>query len=137
MLLCPNQPNRSPLRGPLGTPPGVVFVDAALWVVSYANVVSTVRAFEDIAEKHGGSIAPRLVPAGCVGTRSGQSYHCAKTLPLGSSRRDASGLARGQSFRTAKTLEAGGVEPPSEKRYGPKPLRWRGVDIPEQISVYT
>src|SRR5712692_2090427 len=27
----------------------------------------------------------------------------------------------GTKFSSAKTLEAGGVEPPSEKRYGPKP----------------
>jgi len=30
-------------------------------------------------------------------------------------------LCSGQSFRIAKTLEAGGVEPPSEKRYETKP----------------
>src|SRR5207253_6145145 len=30
-------------------------------------------------------------------------------------------LARQQNFQKARSLEAGGVEPPSEKRYGPKP----------------
>ncbi len=72
--------------------------ESALRVICSANIQRPVSAFEDVAEEHEADFCPSARPD----------------------------ILRRGSFRTnffaqRKSLEAGGVEPPSEKRYGPKP----------------
>ena len=109
MCLRPDKFDGNAQRGPVRTFAPIVFVAAALRVFGNSYIKRAVGAATDVAAMHYGHGARRLVPATTAGTLSG--HHI----------RSNSEFVSTNPETQSEMVEAGGVEPPSEKRYEPKP----------------
>ena len=91
MFLGPDQMNRAARSCPVCTPTLIVSLFPGCRVICNADVERSVGTLKDIAVEH----------------------EMVQLVPLAPAARD--------TIPSSGMVEAGGVEPPSEKRYGPKP----------------
>ena len=113
MLLCPDKRDGPPRSRPVGAFALIVFDQSAIGIVRRAHVIRIIGAPLDVGVEHSYFALRRALKSGLAQEKFLRGHFALRLAPK-------HGLAQ-DKISLREILEAGGVEPPSEKRYGPKP----------------